>query len=78
MKSERDVKAFAAVSVLPNSTYAVNVTTATMTGMVLSRNAYKEATIADFHRMLSSWFLTPCILSQKDPCGDKRSACVMR
>lgn len=53
-KREREVKALAAVSLLPSSTYVVNVATDTKVGMAFSRKLLKVATLKDFQRMSSS------------------------
>ena len=55
---EREVKALAAVSLLPSNTYTVKVTTETMVGMAFSRKLLKVATLKDFHNVASSTFLT--------------------
>ena len=48
------MKALAAVSLLPSSTYTVKVTTDTMVGMAFSRKLLKICTWKDFHSVASS------------------------
>lgn len=57
-KRDRDVKALAAVSLLPSSTYTVKVPTDTKVGMAFSRKLLKVCTRKDFHSVSSSVFLT--------------------
>ncbi len=57
-KRDKDVKALAAVSLLPSSTYTVKVPTDTKVGMAFSRKLLKVCTRNDFHSVSSSVFLT--------------------
>jgi len=57
-KRDKDVKALAAVSLLPSSTYTVKVPTDTKVGMAFSRKLLKVCTRKDFHSVSSSVFLT--------------------
>ena len=58
------MKALAAVSLFPSSTYVVKVATDTKVGMAFSRKLLKVATLKDFQRMSSSFCRTFCIRSQ--------------
>ena len=62
------MKALAAVSLLPSSTYTVKVPTETKVGMAFSRKLLKVCTRKDFQRVSSSVFLTFWMRSQKGVC----------
>lgn len=68
---ESDVKALAAVSLLPSSTYTVKVATDTKVGMAFNRKLLKVATRKDFQRVSSSVFLTFWIRSQNGVCSQQ-------